>query len=104
MSVLSFKNGGDDPTRNSFDKYYMPLMEIKYFNPLIDSKPFFDQSVKDKQEAYEKLTEMSRSNDYTTGNLLDFSYHQNYYRLIGIDLSSQKQVRVFLNKLILQEN
>ena len=28
------------------------------------------------------------SND-TTGNLLDYLYHQNYYELIGIDLSRQ---------------
>ena len=26
---------------------------------------------------------MSRKYDYTTGNLLDFLYHQNYYKLIG---------------------
>ena len=32
---------------------------------------------------------MSRNNVYTAGNLLDFSYHQNYYNLIGIDLSRQ---------------
>ena len=30
---------------------------------------------------------MSRNDDYTTGNLLDYLYHQNYYKLIGIDLS-----------------
>ena len=30
---------------------------------------------------------MSKNNDYTTGNLLDYFYHQNYYKLIGIDLS-----------------
>ena len=30
---------------------------------------------------------MSRNNDYTTGNLIDYSNHQNYYKLIGIDLS-----------------
>ena len=29
---------------------------------------------------------MSRNDDSTTKNLLDFSYHQNYYKLIGIDL------------------
>ena len=29
---------------------------------------------------YEKLTEMSRNDDYTTGNLLDFSHHQKYYK------------------------
>ena len=46
----------------------MPLVEIKNFNVLIDKKPFFDQPVKNKQEAYEKLIEMSRIDDYTTGD------------------------------------
>ena len=27
--LLSFRNGDDDPARNYFDKYYMPLVEIK---------------------------------------------------------------------------
>ena len=42
LFVLLFKNGDNDPTRNYFDKYYMPLIESKYFNALIDNKPFFD--------------------------------------------------------------
>ena len=33
----------------------MPLIEIKDFNALIDTKLFFDQPVKNKQKAYEKL-------------------------------------------------
>ena len=66
----------------------MLLVEIKYVNVLINNKPFFNQPVKSKQEAYEKLIKMSRNDDYTIGNLLDFSYHQNYYKLIGIEYSS----------------
>ena len=58
LFVLSFKNGNDDPSRDVFDKYYMPLVEIKDFNALIDNKPFFDQPVKSKQEVYEKLIKM----------------------------------------------
>ena len=46
LLALSFKNNNNDPRRDSFGKYYMPLVEIKDFNALIDSKPFFDQSVK----------------------------------------------------------
>ena len=62
--------------RDSFDEYYRSLVvEIKDFNTLIDSKLVFDQSVKDKQEAYEKLVEMSKNDDCTTGNLLDCLYH-----------------------------
>ena len=48
-----------------------------------------------KKEAYEKLIEMSRNNnDYTAGNLLDFSYHQNYYKLIRIDLLKQTNTSI----------
>ena len=68
LFILLFKNGNNNPTRNSFDKYYMPLVEIKDFNVLIDNNIFFYQLVKNKQEAYEKLFKMSRNNDYTTGN------------------------------------
>ena len=31
----------------------------------------------------------AKNDNYTTGNLLDFSFHQNYYKFIGIDLSKQ---------------
>ena len=75
LFVLSIKNGDNDPTRNSFNKYYMPLVEIKYFNALVDNNSFFDQSVKNKQEAYGKCIEMAKNDIYTTGNLLHYLYH-----------------------------
>ena len=59
MFVLSFENRNDDTARNSFDKYYMPLVELKDFNALIENKSFFDQLVKNKQEAYEELIKLS---------------------------------------------
>ena len=40
---------------------------------------------------------MRRKKDYTTGNLLDYLYYQNYYKSIGTDLSKQK-IPLFLNK------
>ena len=82
MFVISFENDNDDPTRNSFDEYYMPLLEIKDFNVLIDNKPFFNEPVKHKQEVYEKYIEISRNYDYTTRNLLDYLYHQNVINLL----------------------
>ena len=72
----------------------MSLVEIKEFNELIDNKPFFDQPVKSKQDAYEKRQEMSRNNDYTTGNLLDYLFHQKYYKLIVIDLLRQTNTSI----------
>ena len=89
------KNGNKDSARNSFEKYYIPLIETKDFNALIDKVPFFNQPLKQKQEAYEKpVVEIS-------GSLLDHLYHQKYSNFIGINLS--KQMEVFLNKLILQD-
>ena len=35
-----------------------------------------------------------RNKDYTTRNLLDFSYHQNYHKLIGTDLTRQTNTTV----------
>ena len=79
--------------RDSFSHYYVPSIEIKDFNVLIDGKGFFDLPVKNEEEAYEKIIEMSRNNDYTTGNLLDFAYFKENYRLIAIGLSKQTELK-----------
>ena len=81
--VQSFKVGKNHPTRDSLVKYSMLLVEIKDFNVLIDNKAFFDQPKKNEQEAYEKLVEISRNYDYTKANLLDYSYHQKYGKLLA---------------------
>ena len=36
---------------------------------------------------------MSRNNDYTTSNLLNFAYFKEHYRLIAIDLSKQTKLK-----------
>ena len=84
--VLSFKN---DQDRTSFTKFYTPKVEIKDFNVLIDGKGFFDVPIKNKEETYEKIIEISKNNDHKTGNLLDYDYFSNHYKLIVIDLSKQ---------------
>ena len=37
---------------------------------------------------------MPRNDNYTTGNLLDFSYRQNYYKHLDIDLSRQINMNI----------
>ena len=49
--------------------------------------------VKNEEEAYKKIIEMSNNNDYTTGNLLDFGYFKENYKLIAIDLSKQTKLK-----------
>ena len=84
--VLLFENKED---RTSFSKYYVPKVEIKDFNLLIDGKSFFDVPVKNKEKAYEKMMSISKNNDYATGNLLDYEYFSKHYKLIAIDVSKQ---------------
>ena len=60
LFILSFKNEDD---RTSISKYYTPKVEIKDFNVLIDGKKFFDVPVKNKDETYENIIEMSKNND-----------------------------------------
>ena len=67
----------------------MQQTSIKNYHVLIQGKSFFELSVKNEEEAYEKIIEMSRNNDYTAGNLLDFAYFKENYRFIAIDLSKQ---------------
>ena len=83
---MSFENEDD---KTSFSKYYTPIVEIKDFNVLIDGKILFDTPIKNKEEAYEKIIEMSRNNDYTTGNVLDYEYFLKLYKLIAADLSKK---------------
>ena len=94
LFVLSFsRNNLGDDKRDSFSHYYVPNVEIKDFNVLIDGKSFFDLPVKNEEEAYEKIIEMSNNNDYTTGNLLDFAYFKKHYKLIATDLSKQTKLK-----------
>ena len=86
LFVLLFENETD---RTSFSEYYVPKVEIKDFNVLIDGKPSFEIPIKNKEEAYEQIIEMSKINDYTAGNLLDYEYFSKHYRPIAIDLSKQ---------------
>ena len=64
---------------------------MKDFNVLIDGKSFFDLSIKNEEETYEKIIDMSNNNNYMTmtGNLLDFAYYKEIYKLIATDLSKQ---------------
>ena len=89
LFVLTFENEHD---RTSFSKYYVPKVEIKDFNGLIDGKPFFEIPAKNKEEAYEAIVEMSKNNNYTTGNLLDHEYFKCHYKSIAIDLSKQTEL------------
>ena len=83
LFVLLFQNGDNDPKRDSFEKYYILLVEVKDFNALINNKPFFDQPGKNKQEAYENPIEMSRM----------MTIQQEIYQIICI-------IKIIINSLL----
>ena len=49
--------------------------------------------VNNEEEAYEKIIDMNNNNDHTTGNLLDFAYFKEIYKLIATDLSKQTKLK-----------
>ena len=77
LFVLSFPRNNNTDSRYSFSTYYVPKVKVNDFNVLIDRKSFFDLSVKNDEEAYEKIIDLSNNSDYTTGNLLDYGYYKN---------------------------
>ena len=90
LFVLAYRNADN---RQSFSQFYLPIVMVKYFNVIIDKLAFFDLPIKTEEEAYEKIIDISRKNEYTTGNLLDYEYFKKYYKLIVIDLSKQQVLR-----------
>ena len=90
--VLSLARNEEGDNRDYFSHYYVPSVEIKDFNILTNGKSFFDLPVKNKEEAYEKIIDIGKNNDYTTGNLLHFTYFLKKYKLIVIDLSKQSNL------------
>ena len=87
--VLAFEN---DDQRTSSKGYYIPNVEIKDNNIMIDGKNFFDQPVKNDKVTYENIRKITigQGDDYTTGCLLDYSYFEKYYKMIAVDLSKQQ--------------
>ena len=55
LFALSFTRDNAGDNRDSFSHYYVPKVEIKDFDILIDGKSFCDLPVKNEEETYEKL-------------------------------------------------
>ena len=70
--ILAFEN---DDQRTSNKIYYIPNVEIKDYNVMIDWKNFFEQPVKNNKVTYEKIKKIAtgQGDSYTTVCLLDLS-------------------------------
>ena len=92
LFVLAYQAADD---RQSFSQFYLPRAMVKDYNVIIDKLAFFDLPIKTEEEAYEKIIDITRNNEFTTGNSSDYDYFKKHYKLIAIDLSKQQ---------VLQEN
>ena len=84
--VLAFENDND---RINTDRYYLPTVQIKDYNIMINGENFFDQPIKNNKVTYENIRKIvpGQGDDYTTGCLLDYSYFADTYKMIAVDLS-----------------
>ena len=74
LFVLAYQNADG---RQSFSQFYLPNVMVKDYNVIIDKLEFFDLPIKTEEEAYGKIIDISRNNEYTAGNLLDYDYFKN---------------------------
>ena len=89
LFVLAFENDDD---RISDDECYLPTVEIKDYNIVINGENFFDQPIKNNKITYDNIRKIAtgQGDDYTTGCLLDYPYFTNTYKMIAVDLSKQQ--------------
>ena len=92
-SFLAFENDDD---RTSDEQYYLPTVEIKDYNIMINGENVFDQRIKNNKVTYKNIRKIAtgQGDDYTTGCLLDYSYFADTYKMIAADLSKQQALDV----------
>ena len=88
LFVLAFEN---DTQRRSQSGYYLPNLEVKDYNIMINGEKFFDQPLKSNKVTYENIrkTTIGKGDDYITGCLLNYPYFKDSYKMIAVDLSKQ---------------
>ena len=93
LFVLAFEN---DTQRTSHSGYYLPNVEIKDYNIMINGENFFDQPIKNNKVTYENIRKIAtgQGDDYTTGCLLDYSNFKDTYKMTATDLSKQQALDV----------
>ena len=73
LFVLAFEN---ENGRTSHSTYYLPKVEIKDYNVMVDGRNIFYQPINSMNETYENIRKIDTGKDdgYTTGCLLDYTY------------------------------
>ena len=88
---MSFKDGD---SLESHKQYYLPTVEIKDYDDMIDGRNIFDQPIKNHLKIYDNIRKITtgQGDDCTAECLLDYPYFKRYYKLIATDLSKQPKL------------
>ena len=89
LFALAFEN---DTQRHSAKVYYLPNVEIKDYNVMINGENVFDQPIKNNKVTYKNIRKIAtgQGDGYTAGCLLDYPYINDIFKMIAIDLSKQQ--------------
>ena len=93
LFVMAYsKADNNQPTKDGQRKYYLPRIDLKKYNVIIDGRNFYDNPIESDIEKYRELKKVmiGKGEDYTTGSLLDFNYFNEHYKLVAVDLSKKK--------------
>ena len=91
---MAYSRVDSQPNRNDRRKYYLPRIDLKKYNVIIDGRNFYDNPIESDIEKYRELKKVmiGKGEDYTTGSLLDYNYFKEHYKLVAVDLTKQKEL------------
>ena len=94
LFIIAYNRRANQPDRNSQQKYYLPRIDLKKYNVIIDGRSFYDKPIESDIEKYRELKKImiGKGEDYTTGSLLDYEYFNKHYKLVTVGLSKQKEL------------
>ena len=93
LFVMAYNAANGQSTRDGRRKYYLPRINLKKYNVIIDGRNFYDNPIENDIEKYRELKKvMIKKGDYTTGSFLDYDYLKKHYKLVAVDLSKQKEL------------
>ena len=94
LFIMAYDATDNQYNRNNRRKYYLPRIDLKKCNVIIDGRNFYDNPIESDIEKYRELKKVmiGKGEDYTTGSLLNYNYFKKHYKLVAVDLSKQKEL------------
>ena len=89
---FTFNDANNDSNRvqrDSYEKYFLPRVNITGYNALIGGRNVYDQSINDQIKKYDEIRKIAtgKGNYY-----IGYQYFKDLYQLIAVDLSKRKEL------------